>query len=419
MESAGWRWIVITGVAGIAAGVNLGACTISEIPIGGDEVGQAGDDGSGSGGSDRTTGGTGGTGDTGGTSGSGGSGAGFSSCEEVRQATEAALAQIQACSSDAECGQVLSGTSCGCTRNEVARLDADTSEFDAIHYVTIDGETCNGGRFGSTCDCPAADGFACESNRCTWNYTPDDLSCDAQDARGVGSCEPHLGARWNGVGCEILWGCSCEGEDCNEIWPTFEDCAAARQRCFDNATCSDERKEMRDLLNANKTCTTTADCQTLYVGCGVTEDDCTGAVYANQSLDAELFDATLDRLNTCSTSFEGFGCANCERAARQAECIDGLCLGAVSCALEASAVGHFIGQNNACTEDDDCVQDFVGCEVTQDGCTGAVYLTAGFDDGEFKSLRDEYFACKGVDSCSACLRAISPPACVSGFCQHR
>jgi hypothetical protein len=351
MESAGWRWIVVAGVAGIAAGLNLGACSITEIPIGGDNVGEAGDAGSG------------GTGGSGGTT-TGGSG-----------------------------GDTSSGGSVSTGGSTTGGSGGDTSSGGT---PATGGSNSSGGSGGGT---PSG--------------------CDAQDASGVGTCEPLLGARWNGAGCEIVWGCSCEGADCDDLWPSYEECAAAQQHCFDNATCSDERKEMRDLLNANKNCETTADCQTLLVGCGVTEDDCTGAVYANQSLDAELFAYHRLRLDACGTLFEGFGCANCERAARQAECIDGLCLGAASCALEASAVRYFINENNACTEDADCVQESVGCEVTQDDCTGAVYLASGFDDAEFKSLRAEYYACKGVDSCSACLRTVSPPACVGGYCQHR
>lgn len=90
-------------------------------------------------------------------------------CVEVTLALEFELAAIQSCTAAAQCGQVLAGTSCGCTRDLVARLDADTASFEAI---VARGRTlaCPATEFGSTCDCPAADGFACVDGSCTWNY---------------------------------------------------------------------------------------------------------------------------------------------------------------------------------------------------------------------------------------------------------
>ena len=88
-------------------------------------------------------------------------------CPEAYDALSAEQDSIQTCTNDAECGQVLTGTSCGCTRDLVARTDADTSRF----YELLDiqsGLECGG--FVSTCDCPPADGFACVDSSCTWNY---------------------------------------------------------------------------------------------------------------------------------------------------------------------------------------------------------------------------------------------------------
>jgi hypothetical protein len=92
---------------------------------------------------------------------------GLASCEELEAQRSAELASIQACSSDAECGTDLQGTSCGCTRNLVARVDADLTRFNQIQESLAAAE-CGG--FISTCDCPPADGFACVESRCTWNY---------------------------------------------------------------------------------------------------------------------------------------------------------------------------------------------------------------------------------------------------------
>jgi hypothetical protein len=90
------------------------------------------------------------------------------SCDALERQKASELAQIQRCSADAECGQPLRGTSCGCTRDLVARTDADTTRFYEILDELVASE-CGG--LVSTCDCPAADGFACSAGRCTWNYT--------------------------------------------------------------------------------------------------------------------------------------------------------------------------------------------------------------------------------------------------------
>lgn len=98
----------------------------------------------------------------------GGPGSGTRTCEDVQSDVQAELATIQACTIDAECGQVLEATSCGCTRDLVARNDADPSKFRALLSEEIDGELCVG--LSSTCDCPIADGFACVGGACSWNY---------------------------------------------------------------------------------------------------------------------------------------------------------------------------------------------------------------------------------------------------------
>lgn len=88
-------------------------------------------------------------------------------CESIEAERQAELAKVQQCTTAADCGQQISGSSCGCTRNLVARNDANLD-----HYLELQksaSEACGIG--GSTCDCPAADGFACKNQRCTWNYT--------------------------------------------------------------------------------------------------------------------------------------------------------------------------------------------------------------------------------------------------------
>lgn len=89
-------------------------------------------------------------------------------CEELIVAYEAETAEIRSCSDDADCGQVLTGTSCGCSRNWVARNDADISTWEDIRSQAND-EGCTIGGI-STCDCPATDGFECDAGVCNWNY---------------------------------------------------------------------------------------------------------------------------------------------------------------------------------------------------------------------------------------------------------
>jgi hypothetical protein len=91
------------------------------------------------------------------------------SCDEVDAEVIKERQSIQSCTTAAECGQELDGTSCGCTRSAVARLDADTMRFYALldRRGELQCETLSG-----TCDCPNADGFVCTNGMCAWNYVP-------------------------------------------------------------------------------------------------------------------------------------------------------------------------------------------------------------------------------------------------------
>jgi hypothetical protein len=89
-------------------------------------------------------------------------------CDALLAAFWDEVAEIRGCEEDKQCGQVLTGTSCGCTRNWVARLDADTSHFLAL--VDLAGELRCELPFISTCDCPEADGYRCDAGTCSWNY---------------------------------------------------------------------------------------------------------------------------------------------------------------------------------------------------------------------------------------------------------
>jgi hypothetical protein len=92
-----------------------------------------------------------------------------STCESLETDFNAQVEAVRGCTDAAECGQVIEGTSCGCTRNWVARTDADLTQFWAI-FDEAAGLDCDWAGFGSTCDCPEADGYACIDNVCEWNY---------------------------------------------------------------------------------------------------------------------------------------------------------------------------------------------------------------------------------------------------------
>jgi hypothetical protein len=90
-------------------------------------------------------------------------------CDQVTTELADELARIQTCAGAWDCGQELKGSSCGCTRNLVARADASLDEWQRLMAEGSD-LGCDLG--ASSCDCPAAVGYACEQSTCTWNYLP-------------------------------------------------------------------------------------------------------------------------------------------------------------------------------------------------------------------------------------------------------
>ncbi len=96
------------------------------------------------------------------------SGAVIDDCMDLKAAYANESLEIRACESADQCGQQLKGTSCGCTRDWVARLDADTTHF--FELLTLAGDLRCELVLAGTCDCPEADGSACTDGICTWNY---------------------------------------------------------------------------------------------------------------------------------------------------------------------------------------------------------------------------------------------------------
>jgi len=344
---------------------------------------------------------------------------------------------LQSCQEDSSCGGL--DCVCGvCTRACDRAADCEDLSDGALCASSADAhleEGCTGGEVVTLCVADdtltnsSSGGSGGSSGTSTGSGTSGGAggargACEAETARGEGSgsCETLVGVRWTGEHCQPLWGCECAGADCDEIAPTYEECAIAHAECFDDTSCWDERHAVVDLLNEHKECETDGDCTSHFVGCGVTEDGCTGATYSNGELAPSEVNALTGRLNTCVTAFEEDHeqCGLCERVSAPAQCIEGRCGGGEACALEVSMMAMFVASNEACEIDADCVVDTAGCGFSEDGCTGAVYLSGGFDEEEFGRLRDDLYACAGEDgSCALCERESAPVACVAGACRPR
>lgn len=90
-------------------------------------------------------------------------------CPGVLRAFGQETAAVRACAVPSDCGQILQGTSCGCTRNWVANNNASTARF----YQLLDIGSMNCGlALMSTCDCPQTYGFDCVNQTCQWDFTP-------------------------------------------------------------------------------------------------------------------------------------------------------------------------------------------------------------------------------------------------------
>lgn len=140
------------------------------------------------------------------------------SCEVLEQSVAVELEAIQACTEPADCGQVLTGTSCGCTRDLVARSDADPSTW----WLAVDQAQEAGCDmpFGSRCDCPSAEGFACVEGTCTWNYVSGETlpACsasggDAYQVLSVGLRDGEI------LEAEVAYAGGCVDHEFTLCWP--------------------------------------------------------------------------------------------------------------------------------------------------------------------------------------------------------
>lgn len=62
--------------------------------------------------------------------------------------------------------------------------------------------------------------------------------CDPMDARAthddeLGPCDCFLGYAWDGEQCAMLGDCACEGNDCDKLFTSQEECEAAQAACVE------------------------------------------------------------------------------------------------------------------------------------------------------------------------------------------
>jgi hypothetical protein len=158
--------------------------------------------------------GTGGVG-TSGAAGTAGAGAAGGVCEEVRTAINEEVAALRSCSLDSECGQILSGTGCGCSRELVGRLNVDTTRLDELLATEVDGEPCYDPGGGS-CDCPFVAGYECKDNQCSWRY--DTMFCQNEPIASLCVVRPDDGVLEVGDTLTISAGVqSCFSSSCTQM----------------------------------------------------------------------------------------------------------------------------------------------------------------------------------------------------------
>jgi hypothetical protein len=86
-------------------------------------------------------------------------------CDDWSEEYQSWVGAINHCTTADDCVSVA-GTSCGCTRNVVVNQHEDIDGFKAL----VDARNDAGCWLVTTCDCPAADGYACTNGVCGWNY---------------------------------------------------------------------------------------------------------------------------------------------------------------------------------------------------------------------------------------------------------
>ncbi|HKO52926.1 MAG TPA: hypothetical protein VJV79_34695 [Polyangiaceae bacterium] len=159
------------------------------------------------------------------------------SCESLVSELQSTLNSVQKCTSAAECGQPIPGSSCGGTRDLIARKDADLSSYLAQRAKVAEVGCASEG--GSTCDLPYADGFACIKNVCGWNYVtvePDPApACESQEpaelcVRGKATADGELVAAGDPLQITVR-SSGCLSSSCSKV--VEASCTIASGAAFD------------------------------------------------------------------------------------------------------------------------------------------------------------------------------------------
>lgn len=137
-------------------------------------------------------------------------------CDVVLDELNAEYASIATCDDFSDCGQVLTGTSCGCTRNWVARNDADGTAFYALQGEAGEKECAFG---TSVCDCPAAYGFECEAGTCSWDYDEGSWLPDCQADHGATTTIEGISVGNDELLVAVGYGGGCEDHVFTLCWP--------------------------------------------------------------------------------------------------------------------------------------------------------------------------------------------------------
>lgn len=158
------------------------------------------------------------TGDTADTGDDSGDTATERACDDVVAEFVAETASIRACADASDCGQVLEGTSCGCTQDWVARADADTTEFYAL-LAEGSALACDMGTV-SDCSCPEVAGYDCVDEVCTWNYVGDYVAYPACDgATGYATTVDSVTLVGDSLSVLVSYGGGCAEHWFSTCWP--------------------------------------------------------------------------------------------------------------------------------------------------------------------------------------------------------
>ena len=92
---------------------------------------------------------------------------GYYTCSEYQLMLDVELSVGQACTTDSDCDQVLSGTGCGCETDDLVTNHVyDTTIFHDIHDEAL-ASGCSPS-FGTTCACPTGVATICDAGTCGW-----------------------------------------------------------------------------------------------------------------------------------------------------------------------------------------------------------------------------------------------------------